>query len=282
MIRLSKKAGSILLLLILMAECSFSQNIFDEKHSEEFANYLFNAGDYDNAAKEYLRLSFLTNKNQYKLKLLKSYRLAGKPYLEFSAFSKFYDKIPFDNKDIAAEYLKMHISAPSLFDTQTLLDKSRLIGDKTLSATYILTANILAGNYRDNVSFSGSLDPTVKEKSPVKDLLVLTDEAVKIRKKKPWLAASMSVVIPGSGKMYSGYFWDGFMSLLFTAGNAFLSYRGFSKYGTASGLGWTFASVGTFFYLGNIYGSYKAAIRKNNEKKHELQHKLKNIIDSSL
>ena len=269
----------IIFAILISATGLNAQNVFDESHSADFADFLFKSGEYDKAAQEYLRLSFLSNNKTYKLRLLESYRLAGMPDKEYEAFYKLFDNPPFNDKDFAAEYLKMDISLNLPND---LIKKSSLLSQPELKTSYQLSAYLISGEWQKAYDFANQLQGNIKNTRPVSDLIPLTQEAVKIRLKKPWIASLMSTVVPGSGKIYSGYFWDGIMSFLFSASNAFLAYRGFSKYGTKSGLGWTFAGMGTFFYLGNIYGSYKAAIRKNNERKHKIYHKTKDIIDRSL
>jgi len=66
-------------------------------------------------------------------------------------------------------------------------------------------------------------------------------------------AVWLSALIPGSGKVYSGAWKDGLSSLLFVAANAWSSYRGFSS--DKPVYGFAFATLGTAFYIGNIYGT---------------------------
>jgi len=75
--------------------------------------------------------------------------------------------------------------------------------------------------------------------------------------KSPALAASLSAVIPGTGRMYAGRWFDGFMGL-----SQFLLYAAITNY--AYQKDWevvTAISVGITFivYGGEIYGAYRTA-----------------------
>lgn len=97
-------------------------------------------------------------------------------------------------------------------------------------------------------------------------------------RKSPLLAGTLSTFIPGAGKAYAGKWKDGLVSLLFVGANAYTSYRGFSSAGIRSPYGWLFGGLSAGFYLGNIYGSQKAARIYN----HELESKIKTDVYSRL
>ena len=77
--------------------------------------------------------------------------------------------------------------------------------------------------------------------------------------KSRFLAGSLSAIIPGMGKVYSGRWKDGIISLLFVAGTGYQAYRAFNDKGIESVYGWIMGSLSLGFYIGNIYGSAKAA-----------------------
>ena len=90
----------------------------------------------------------------------------------------------------------------------------------------------------------------------------------------------MSAVIPGSGKMYCGYWGDGLVSLLFSASSAFFSYRAFNKYGTEKVYPWIAGGLAVSYYTGNVYGGYKAAKRYNNNLNNEFTKQTEHILFS--
>ena len=101
------------------------------------------------------------------------------------------------------------------------------------------------------------------------------------KRKSPGLAMAMSTVLPGSGKAYSGFWGDAAMSLMFVSTNAWLAYRGFNKKGVKSASGWIFGGVSLGFYMGNIWGSGKAAKTYNEVEYEKMYHDAKNSIYSN-
>ena len=90
-------------------------------------------------------------------------------------------------------------------------------------------------------------------------LLNLYYESSDIKHRSPFLAGTFSTLIPGMGKAYSGRWKDGLIALVFIGGTGFQAYRGFDKKGVKSVYGWIMGSLCVGFYMGNIYGSAKAA-----------------------
>ncbi|MDZ7765064.1 MAG: hypothetical protein U5K00_11630 [Melioribacteraceae bacterium] len=75
--------------------------------------------------------------------------------------------------------------------------------------------------------------------------------------KSPVLAAIMSGVIPGLGKLYTENYGDGITALLLTGVLTFLSVDNFKA--EHDFRGWLFAGLAAYFYAGNIYGSAASA-----------------------
>ncbi len=75
--------------------------------------------------------------------------------------------------------------------------------------------------------------------------------------KSPKLAAALSVLIPGSGRIYAGRTWDGFFGFLTFALSANLAYEHLNSGHTIRGGLFSFATLA--FYGGEILGAYKAA-----------------------
>jgi len=88
--------------------------------------------------------------------------------------------------------------------------------------------------------------------------------------RSPFLAGIMSAILPGTGKIYTGYWKDGLFSMLFIGSMAGVSYYIYATRGLNSG--WLyFTSIVTFsFYMANIYGSIKSAHLYNKKKYEEL------------
>lgn len=93
---------------------------------------------------------------------------------------------------------------------------------------------------------------------------------LKSQNKKPIIAAGLSMIIPGMGKMYVGRTTEMlaplFKSILF----GLICGEGFQKNGFHSIQFYTFGSLFLFNYTSNIYGAYKAVntIKTDNEIKY--------------
>jgi len=109
---------------------------------------------------------------------------------------------------------------------------------------------------------------------------IILDNKMYFKYKSPALSIALSSVIPGSGKVYSGAWKDAIVSFFFVATSAFQSYRGFEKNGVKSAYGWVFGGLATGFYLGNLFGSAKAAHMYNSNLKNNLKHKIEEIFYS--
>ncbi len=87
--------------------------------------------------------------------------------------------------------------------------------------------------------------------------------------KKPGIAALMSAIIPGTGKMYAGKVYEGVASLGITAVMAGATLDQYLRGGLSNPQFYIFGSIFSVFYIGNIYGSYFSVriIQKEFEEK---------------
>lgn len=81
-------------------------------------------------------------------------------------------------------------------------------------------------------------------------------------RREPWIAATASFLLPGSGQFYSGHWFDGAQAL------GMVGFFGFAAYGTYLydsqssdhyGLTVGAAAIGLFFHAANVYGAWKTA-----------------------
>ena len=96
--------------------------------------------------------------------------------------------------------------------------------------------------------------------------------------KSPLLAASLSAVIPGAGKAYTKDWADGVVSLVFVGLNTWQAWRRFDREGANTVWGYVHGGFALGFYVGNIYGSHKAARMFNNRQKLRLRHETEHLI----
>jgi hypothetical protein len=247
----------------------FSQDLYNREHSLKYAEYLFSSQQYSLAAEEYERLVYFDNNDiSIKFKLIKSYRLSGELNSGIRRLYSFYGKSIDSMPDLlAAEFVKLQLLTDSLSVAEKFLQQNSRLSSENKSV-YQSCNLLLSGDYtRANLLAQES-----RRRNPAfpSGILNLTEKASKIKFKSPLLAGGFSAVVPGTGKFYTKNWADGFFSMLFVAGNTWQSYRGFKEHGIKSFYGWAFASLSASFYIGNIFGSVKAAKRYNKNKSNEI------------
>lgn len=272
----------ILISLILFGSQSlicFSQDLYNLEHSQKYAEYLFSSHQHALAAEEYERLVFFDSSNiGFKYNLIKSYRLSGDLNSGIRRIYSFYgnslDTMP---QILATEYVKIQLLSDSLPVVTNFIQRKNKLSLEN-KAVFQSCNLLLSGEY--NRASLLAKEAAADNSAFPAEIIILADKAAKIKLKNPFLAGSFSAIIPGSGKFYTRNWSDGVLSMLFVVGNAWQAYRGFNEHGIKSGYGWVFASLSASFYIGNVFGSVKAAKRYNKNKKNEIDNKVFEIVRS--
>jgi hypothetical protein len=96
--------------------------------------------------------------------------------------------------------------------------------------------------------------------------------ATDFKPKSPLLAGTLSTIIPGAGKMYTGKIGEGVTALLGTAILGAITYENYKKAGISNYKTITFGSLFGIFYISNIYGSIISVKVYRNEFYKSLHH----------
>ena len=225
----------------------YSQNLRDLNHSLQFADYLYKTKQYELAAEEYERVVFLSpNKQNFKLKLIKSYRLSKNYNFALNKINYFYkDSLVYLPNSFANEYVKL-----------LLITKKK--------QNYQLSSLLLQKKWTNAYNYTLK-NPVVNDNKTNKNLHSLVLKTREVKYRKPFVAAAFSTIIPGAGKIYTKHWKDAIIAFIFVGANSWQAYRGFEKKGVESVYGWVFTGFATGFYIGNIYGSYKSAKKYNSK-----------------
>lgn len=86
------------------------------------------------------------------------------------------------------------------------------------------------------------------------------------QRKKAWFAGLASAVIPGSGKIYAGRVGEGVSAFLTVGTLGVITAEQWKKHGIGDWRTLLAGSLCTFFYIGNIYGSYLSVSIENDER----------------
>ena len=226
----------------------------DRNKDVAFANFLFNTRQYDFASQEYLKLVYLQPENALlKKRTLESFRLNN----DLNAGLHF-----------SKSFFNPHDSVSILFYPEIV--KLRMLSGKPILADHLqIDSSVYSLHYNESLLLDYMISGMWKEvhmnahKISSSDLYKFTQNTPEEKQISPFLATALSTIIPGTGKIYARRWKDGISSFLFVGLTGFQSYRGFNKSGIKSTYGWIMGGLSFGFYLGNIYGSHKAAANYN-------------------
>jgi hypothetical protein len=276
--RISRIIGFTIVLAHLFITAG-SQDLYDRQHSERYAEYLYSGHQFSLAAEEYERLVYFDRENDdYKLRLIKSYRLSG----DFNKginriYSLYGDSVYNMPAKLTREFISLQLITSSLESADKFIREARSVTESDRITLQGLNT-MLKGDYPEaEIILNNGINRQLNIPASV---LTLSAKAAETRMKSPFLAATFSALVPGTGKFYTKNWTDGLMSILFIAGNSWQAYRGFSEKGIKSGYGWVFTGLSASFYIGNIFGSAKAAKRYNLNKRSEIGNQVYEILRS--
>lgn len=248
-----------------------NEDLYNLENSNKYARYLLASRQYNLAAEEFERLVFMDKESdEFKNLLIVAYYKTGNRTKTIERIRQLYDNNLINMPEtISGKYLVLLQESDSLPQVLHYLDAG--INIKNTDKSLFRWSNLMLSKaYKQAKSFA----ETQQELANNKEILRINDFALQQKHKSPWVAGSLSAVVPGLGKVYTGNYVDALMSFIFVGGNAYQAYRGFEKNGKKSAFGWIFGSIATGFYIGNIFGSAKAAIRFNNLKFYETKTKV--------
>lgn len=261
----------LLACLLLTGKFLSAQDLYDRDHSGAFAEFLLKSGQYNLAAIELERLHFNEPENDsLKIALARAYTLNQSYASALQTLERMFPAKTSMPNPFSALYAHNLIAADRFPEAiqwtqhaDSLSENQRIwyAGFAYLRQNEFQQAQLLLDQHQ---SAQLSLFP-LKE---------LVREGATMRMKKPWLAASLSVLIPGGGKLYTGDWKDALISLVTVGMTGYQAYRGFERGGLHSTYGWIYTTMGTGFYLGNIYGALSSAKRYNQRKKARIQAKI--------
>lgn len=256
----------------------FSQDVDSlSLHSFEniirFANHLFCDRDYLRATNEFLRIDESQRSDILNLKLGISLLSIGEKNLAKNVFNKI-DKGSFYFEYSQLEMLK------SLFQQNEYAELRQLVEsiDKKNSVLYSSGQKLLAITLLkdDTEPISYKNFAVLFSEAEKKELEFYYHMKINPGYKNPMTASILSMLIPGSGKIYTNEISDGIYAFLVTGLFTFLAYDNFkAKHNFRA---WLFTGLAAGFYAGNVYGSYASAQIHNAKVKYELNLQLDTFL----
>ncbi len=254
-----------------------AQDLYDLKHSREFAGYLMRTNNFGLAAGEWERILFLSpGDTAARLNLIKSYRLAGNPDEAWQRLIRWHPEGPL-SAGLSLEGIQLSLQKNDFQGFENILSRASGISPGR-SSDYRLGAWLMQDKWITRQAYPAL--PSIVSTAQDSSLLNLYHRSLMINQKNPATAVALSILIPGLGKIYSRDWKDGLMTLLFVATNVWQSYRGFSKNGIGSVTGWAFGTLAAGFYTANLFGSWKSAKEYNARQTDKIKHEAEGLLFS--
>lgn len=233
---------------------SLINEIIAPQNRYHFANYLFSQQDYYRANNEYRQYLQYENNDTVRFKM-------GYSLIEMGEYSQ------------AQDYLKaLFVSTKLKDEAKSLYFKTLYLEKNYLSFDEKSKLNLFqSSNYQNNINClknfmqletSQTIFDTTKFYYLYKPNVRDTIKSFYLQKffpdnKSEMMAALLSTLIPGLGKIYTGQVGDGITAFIFNSILGYLAYNNFKN--DHNFRGWLFSVLGVYFYAGNIYGSIVSA-----------------------
>ena len=250
-------------------------NIFHKQENIlKFADHLFCQKDYLRASDEYLRLSNDLRDDEINFKIALSYSSIE----DYSKARLFFSKIQpesnyFSNSSL--EQLKIIFLEEKYFELRKSIQNNKAKFKKSTPVEKLFYLSYLKDNE--------NLPPFEEFSKPfsadeLKNITALYNIKLNPSEKSPTIAAILSAMLPGAGKIYTGEIGDGIYAFLSTGLFAFLAYDSFKA--NHEFRGWLFSGLASGFYSGNIYGSAASAQINNARLRYEFNLSLDSFLKS--
>ncbi|MBL0691742.1 MAG: hypothetical protein JJV97_05365 [SAR324 cluster bacterium] len=248
-VRVLRKTSLIGLFLLFYSSLWAEQIILDDLEQLKFADYLLEIKDYDRAILEYQRLKY------------------------------FFPKSSLVKTAIIRTGYTYYLKGPSLSGMSYLKRQIATISDVGLIANLNYQLSIFELDYNDNAPFILREDYIKQGLARLETIKRLNGKATNFNdiyhewqtreitgQKSPFLAGIMSAIVPGSGSAYSGFWQEGFYSLLLVG----MFFNAHQEANTSNDRGYRnlsplLALLTVSFYGGSIYTAVNSAYFFNSD-----------------
>ena len=254
----------------------FNNFLYSQDHYDEgFANYLFKKGEYYRAITEYYRLLYICTDSTKKINLFRNIGLChfhGADYEEYISFLKKH-KVYFQSNSVIHTEMEIYLSKSYYYLNQYQKAISTLEWSNTSTNNSIFNEKrfLLGISYARIFDWQTAIKKMqmIKQGSPRKihaeNICRSLENFPKLPKRNPFLAGTLSSIIPGAGYVYCNRKGTGLTSFLVN-GLLFWTIRDAiikKQYGLAT----TTCFFGIGWYIGNIKGNIDIKKNEGNKSK---------------
>jgi hypothetical protein len=248
---------------------------------EQFANELFDNGQYLRAAEEYQRYAFFFARHAKRREMLfkagKSFLLANDPSTALKLFNQLTSDTPLDEIAVEAFFMAARCQLQMNAATHAVVQLNNLVALSDDPAVEDRAYYRIAWIHINRLDWNGALQslsrisPQGAARYDVKAIMGPLEKASAIPQKSP-VAAGMLSILPGGGQLYCHRYKDALIAFVLNVGTFWAAHEAFDNDQPA--LGGLLAFVGVGFYAGNIYGAVNDARKYNIDQKRRYIHQL--------
>jgi tetratricopeptide (TPR) repeat protein len=270
-----------LLLLVCLTQTGMAVTI-DPHQQMEYADRLYEQGQYRRAAEEFQRFAFFFPKNpNWRQAIFRSgqaFLHADDPNLALSQFKQLMDTFDPDALAIDAYFMSVECYLQLKSTTQAIAQLHNIITLVDKESVKDRAYHRLGWIHIDLTDWSGArqaigrISDAGRRRFRVDELDAALAQSSSLDRKSPALAGTLSI-IPGAGQLYCHRYEDALMALLVNAGLFWSAYDAYDK--EQYGLGSLLTFVGLGFYAGNIYGAVTDAHKYNQLRMQQYKNRLK-------
>ncbi len=281
-----KHLFSIIIIFSVIRVCAQDMDFYDyytPANTMKFANYLYENQDYQFAISEYERYLYLCENESkcdvdsitFQIGMCFKYTQKYQNALnKFRAIHKS-NNLVYNNALLQTGYIYFHLNQneksitylEQVNNNNVKIEKELLIAANYMTEKKWIKAQKHLHRLDDIQHFS------------INDFKQLLQIGPNLPMKSPVKAGILSAFLPGLGKVYAGRNIDGISTLLLVGVLSWQSFSSFSDNGSHSVKGWLFGSLGTVFYLGNIYGSAVTVKVQNIEINNQFDHRIRVSVE---
>ncbi|MCX7821268.1 MAG: tetratricopeptide repeat protein [Brevinematales bacterium] len=270
-----------IIFLFLIFNFSFAIDYFSEDSLLKFADSLYNEADYKGALLEYRRILTIDKRKTLESKIYFKIALCYEKLKDYKNAISNYEKAVNENEFVGFKIALNQTRLKDFFSSITTLKtyNKEIIFDKN---GVLYTLNLVSiSNYTlaKEMLVKESVFEQVYYQNMTNKLGNLIKSYEGFQPKNPYLAAFYSTILPGSGKFYAERWFDGLFSLSFIASTAIFATLYFMNNGIESWQGWVLTGTGVVFYIGDIYGAFKAAENYNKTKLSSLEKQKEELLN---
>jgi TM2 domain-containing membrane protein YozV len=248
----------------------------------DFADHLYDSGDYARAALEYERIgmTYLPDSLLSAYSLLKAGQALlqnGQPERAVRVYRFGESNLAFQSDQFRYGLLRACFDRDDFTKVDSIAETLAETDFNWHSSVYRSFSLAFMGDTAQAIGRLRRLAPNGPRDSAVALI------AAPIKHRSLFTSAALSTILPGAGQAYCGRWGDAWQSFSITAlmAGAGIYYLAFSA-DTSTGntiKGVVFCSLGGLFWLGNIYGAVNAALDYNEYQERKKAEQLRNLLE---